>query len=76
MKGSTNEDLCPECGHLISRNLWDCQFCGRSLQDLHIHNTGMNSWDDYSGIDNMASFDRDISWKSVKEDWPANDDFF
>lgn len=25
-----NEDWCPECGHLLPKNNWDCDFCGWS----------------------------------------------
>lgn len=25
------EDWCPECGHLLPKKKWDCQFCGWSL---------------------------------------------
>jgi len=59
-KFSGNEDRCPECGHLISQNTWNCSFCGWSLQDSHMHDPEIDSWDDYSDINNIPGIDSDF----------------
>ncbi len=55
-----NEDWCPECGHLLPKKTWNCQFCGWSLNDLEIYDSGIDPWDDYSDINNISSIDRDV----------------
>lgn len=32
---SRYEECCPECGHLLPKNNWDCVFCGWSGSDSH-----------------------------------------
>jgi hypothetical protein len=55
-----NEDLCPVCGHLMSKNMWNCSFCDWSLKDLQLHYSGIESWGYYSDIDAIPSVNRDI----------------
>ena len=31
-----NEDWCPECGYLLARKKWNCQFCGWSLYESQV----------------------------------------
>ena len=37
------EELCPECGHLMSRKIGNCPFCGCNLKDL-----------DFSDFENLS----------------------
>jgi rRNA maturation protein Nop10 len=39
------EDICPECGHLMSKKPGDCPFCGRNLQDDSFSDFEMHSYD-------------------------------
>ncbi|RLC27003.1 MAG: hypothetical protein DRH21_00430 [Deltaproteobacteria bacterium] len=54
------EDLCPECGHLLPKETWNCSFCGRSLHDLKIHDSRIGSWDDYTDLNKMSSIEEDF----------------
>ena len=59
-KSIGNEDWCPECGHLMPKNSWNCPFCGWSLQDLQMNDFELDSWDDYSDINDISISNRDI----------------
>ena len=55
-----NNDWCPECGHLMARNTWNCPFCGWSPENVQMHDFGIDFRDDYSDIRNPSSIDSDI----------------
>ncbi len=29
-----NQEWCPECGHLLPKKKWECQFCGWSINEF------------------------------------------
>nr|WP_320015531.1 hypothetical protein [uncultured Desulfobacter sp.] len=55
-----NEDWCPECGHLLPKNSWNCNYCGWTIGDVESYSSGMDSIDDYSNISIIADVDRGI----------------
>ena len=57
-----NEDLCPECGHLLPQTAGNCQFCGWSFNDVKSYTSEFDSMDEYLYLDteNIPIVDRDI----------------
>lgn len=55
-----NDEWCPECGHLLPKKTWNCQFCGWSLNDLQMYDSEIDYWDDYSTMNNIPGIDSDI----------------
>jgi len=39
------EDICPECGHLMSKKPGDCPFCGSNGQDDSFSDFEMHSYE-------------------------------
>lgn len=49
-----NEELCPECGHLLTTKSWNCQFCGWNMDKSKMHTSAVDLWNDYPDIDNIS----------------------
>lgn len=49
-----NEELCPECGHLLTTKSWNCQFCGWNMDNSKMHTSAVDLWNDYPDIDNIS----------------------
>lgn len=57
-----NEDLCPECGHLLPQKAGNCQFCGWAFNDVKSHTSEFDSMDERLDLDSIdiPTVDRDI----------------
>ena len=57
-----NEDLCPECGHLLPQKAGSCQFCGWAFSDGKWHALEFDTMDEHLVLDteNIPIVDRDI----------------
>lgn len=56
-KFNRNEELCPECGHVITPKSWNCRFCGCDLDSSKTHTSSVDFWNDYPDIDNIPYVD-------------------
>ena len=55
-----DDKLCPECGQLMSKNDWNCLFCGWSSTDSQMYDFETDAWDDLSDWRNMPNIDDDL----------------
>lgn len=62
LRSYKNEDLCPECGHLLPQKAGNCQFCGWTFSDVKSRTSEFDSIDEHSDLDliDISRVERDI----------------
>ena len=56
----STEELCPECGHLLTTKSWDCRFCGWNMDNSKTQAYSVDSWNDYGESDKFSFIDLDV----------------
>jgi rubredoxin len=56
----STQDLCPECGHLLTTKSLNCRFCGWNMDNSKPHASAAGSWNDYPEADNFSFIDLDV----------------
>ena len=59
------EDMCPECGHLVSKKQCDCPFCGSNLQDFASSDLKLFSWEDLSASHDISNQLGGSGWQII-----------
>jgi hypothetical protein len=59
------EDMCPVCGHLVSKKPYDCPFCGSNLQDFSASDIELFSWEDLSASHDVSNQLGGTGWHIV-----------